>query len=400
MRSSVSNDSPRSTVSDKLHISSLRASGAFKSLNPTNVQFHVSFKGSNGHKSEAEVDELKFKDSLNARPDLALLWRSRDNRKGRDSIVIPPRGSSSPDSFKYTPRLTSSLKEVGNNLKRMFTTFPYWDMAYGVGVAYTVGSIVWVINGFFVWLPIAFPKTEFSTETDGGGITAFIGTVCFEIGAGLALLEAINDGSFHGSAMRRLLDGREEDHKKMVDEKIQNFFRHAKPSRRNRDEEEVQERADNVDPQEGWDTKHLEDEGPEPTFPPDKEAPTRRGAMDLGAEEGESSEYYVFRWLPTWHSLKSHHVHEIGFLACLTQFIGATVFLMSGIVGLPPITTKLTQGQLNGLYWAPQILASFLFVASSVMFLLETQEKWYKPNPKVLGWWIGLFSTIGSLGFE
>jgi hypothetical protein len=400
MPSPAFNNDPLTAISDKLHISKLSASGAFKSLNPTNVQFHVRFKGSDEEKkSDAEDAELKSRNSSEDRPDLALLWRARDNRKGRNSIVIP-RGSSSSSSFKYTPRFTSSLKEVGSNVRRMFTTFPYWDMSYGVGMAYTIGSVVWVMNGFFVWLPIAYPNTEFSTETDAGGITAFIGVTCFEIGAGLALLEAINDGSFHGSAMRRLLDGREEDQKKMVDEKIQNFFRHAKPRRRNRDEEEVQERADNVDPQEGWDTKHLEDEGPDPTFPPDKEAPPRRGAMDLGADEGESSEYYVFRWLPTWHSLKSHHVHEIGFLACLTQFIGATVFLMSGIVGLPPITTKLTEGQLNGLYWAPQIVASFLFVCSSVMFLLETQEKWYKPNPKVLGWWIGLFSTIGSLGFE
>lgn len=48
----------------------------------------------------------------------------------------------------------------------------------------------------------------------GRGITAFLGVISFEIGAGLAFLEAINDGCFHGSAMRRLLEGHDTDTRK------------------------------------------------------------------------------------------------------------------------------------------------------------------------------------------
>jgi hypothetical protein len=56
------------------------------------------------------------------------------------------------------------------------------------------GSAVWVINGCFVWLPLAAPWTEFPTEYDiGGGVTAFIGATIFEIGSVLLMLEAVNE---------------------------------------------------------------------------------------------------------------------------------------------------------------------------------------------------------------
>jgi hypothetical protein len=31
--------------------------------------------------------------------------------------------------------------------------------------------------------------------------------------------------------------------------------------------------------------------------------------------------------------------------------------------------------------------------------MLETQQRWYLPAPKVLGWHIGLWNLIGALGF-
>lgn len=56
------------------------------------------------------------------------------------------------------------------------------------------GSVIWVINGFFVWLPLAAPSTEFSGEADvGGGWTAFIGATIFEFGSVLLMLEAVNE---------------------------------------------------------------------------------------------------------------------------------------------------------------------------------------------------------------
>lgn len=57
-----------------------------------------------------------------------------------------------------------------------------------------MGSIIWCINGFFAWLPLQIPSSEFSTESlYGGGITAFIGATVFEIGSVLLMIEAVNE---------------------------------------------------------------------------------------------------------------------------------------------------------------------------------------------------------------
>ena len=40
-------------------------------------------------------------------------------------------------------------------------------------------------------------------------------------------------------------------------------------------------------------------------------------------------------WWPTWYELRTHYFKELGFLACLSQMIGATVF-----VSLPPCSIR------------------------------------------------------------
>lgn len=76
----------------------------------------------------------------------------------------------------------------------MFTTYPYWDVSYLVAVIFTLGSVVWVFNAFFVWLPLAAPSTEFNgEETTAGGWTAFLGATIFEIGSILLMIEAVNE---------------------------------------------------------------------------------------------------------------------------------------------------------------------------------------------------------------
>lgn len=76
----------------------------------------------------------------------------------------------------------------------MFSEYPYWDVSYLVATIFTLGSMVWCINAFFVWLPLQDPSTEFDGEiTDAGGITAFIGATIFEIGSVFLMIEAVNE---------------------------------------------------------------------------------------------------------------------------------------------------------------------------------------------------------------
>lgn len=63
-----------------------------------------------------------------------------------------------------------------------------------VAIIFTLGSVVWCINAFFVWLPLQDPSTEFEGEiANAGGITAFVGATIFEIGSILLMIEAINE---------------------------------------------------------------------------------------------------------------------------------------------------------------------------------------------------------------
>lgn len=76
----------------------------------------------------------------------------------------------------------------------MFTWYPIWDVSYLVATIFTLGSVVWVINAFFVWLPLQVPSSEFKDEiTSAGGITAFIGATIFEFGSVFLMIEAVNE---------------------------------------------------------------------------------------------------------------------------------------------------------------------------------------------------------------
>lgn len=104
-------------------------------------------------------------------------------------------------------------------------------------------------------------------------------------------------------------------------------------------------------------------------------------------------------WWPTWYEMHTHYLKEIGFLACLAQFIGATIFWVSGFTALPGIQNKLSTAALDGAFWAPQVVGGAGFIVSGILFMLETQKNWYTPALTVLGWHIGAWNLIGAVGF-
>lgn len=384
-------------LQDKFSLQSISATGPAKIFNPTSIRMGVRWRRDDEPGGFGSADGS----------DIALLWRSRDNRKGRNSIAVPRASSvavsnsTSYPAFQQPQRRTSHFREVAKNLRRMCTTFPYWDMAFWVAFGYTLGSAIWVINGCFAWIPVAYPQTEFPGEVKYGvGITSFLGVLCFEFPAVIAYLEAVNEGSFSGSAMRRFLGGREDQQKALVDAKLHALFGHLWPTpQKDRAMEHAEALANAVDPEAGWATRDRK-ERPGSIYPPGMAPAPRRGAMDFGIEQGETTDYSAFRWLPTWMNFKNHYVYDIGFLACTIQLIGATIFMITGIVALPGILDSLEHWQENACYWIPQMVASACFITASLLFTLETQERWWKPQPNVLGWWIGMWALVGSIGFE
>lgn len=77
--------------------------------------------------------------------------------------------------------------------------------------AFTIGSIVWVINGFIAFLP--FVNTNVAKDDVGGGWTAWLGATIFHFGALFGLWEAWNreDTANFGWGLNKLLQGESTD---------------------------------------------------------------------------------------------------------------------------------------------------------------------------------------------
>ncbi|TAQ84994.1 hypothetical protein B7494_g6681 [Chlorociboria aeruginascens] len=372
------------------------AYGPFSFLNPTKRKYTLSLNKSETPSQAESSQDSTDKDTSSGEAETRASevqrdWRSRDNRKGplhvnvlknikiswtitkiillllgRHAISITPEIDS---NAKYlTPPRTSSLRETVRGIGRMFTAYPYYDVSYLVAVVFTFGSVVWVVNAFFVWLPLQSPGTEFNNEiSSGGGITAFIGATIFEFGSVLLMIEAVNENraDCFGWALEEALE--------------ENGLMRLKPdgcTHHHRNHRNLVGKGKAIEGKPSLDS----------TMAP--------------KDQPQSSSAKTWTWFPTWHELTTHYFKEVGFLACLAQMFGATVFWISGFTALPPIYNALTSNAaLNGAYWAPQVIGGSGFIISGTLFMLETQQKWYLPAPHVLGWHIGAWNLVGGIGF-
>ncbi len=81
------------------------------------------------------------------------------------------------------------------------------------------------------------------------------------------------------------------------------------------------------------------------------------------------------------------------------QLVSGALFWLSKFTTLPGITEHLSQPVLDGANWAPQLVGCIGFIVASLLFMLETQQKWYIPAPNVLGWHVGFWKLVGCVGF-
>jgi hypothetical protein len=273
----------------------------------------------------------------------------------------------------------------------MLTYFPYWDISYLVAVSFTLGSIVWVLNSFLVFLPLANPRSEFPGEVlYGGGVTAFIGVIIFEIGGILLMLEAINENSERcfGWAVERLCQGRS----------------------KSDDEEDDDTDIVKLSPAEDTCSHHHRNSMSLAAPPEDV---TRQSTMKLldprpmhtnswhplpkTSQEPPATKGWI--WWPTSKALRTHYLRSIGFLASLILFISATVFFVSGLTSLPGIFNRMTPAETIAFFWVPQVIGGVGFVISGWMFMVETQRHWWEPAFDTLGWHVGFWNLLGGVGF-
>ncbi|KAF8338865.1 uncharacterized protein EI90DRAFT_3039477 [Cantharellus anzutake] len=94
---------------------------------------------------------------------------------------------------------------------------------------------------------------------------------------------------------------------------------------------------------------------------------------------------------------------DIGFLGSTIQLCSASIFWISTLTGLPgvipgfPGTSSVAITDV--FYWTPQVIGGTGFTIASVLFSLECQKAWWKPNPSSLGWHVGFWNLLGSVGF-
>lgn len=360
-----------------------RTTGPFRSLNPTSAHFHhhhatVSHTPGEPHQKSSRI---------------TYKWTSRNNRKGRHAITVSAAALASHE-ISLAPKITG-LSAVLRGLCRMATVYPVWDASYLVAIIFTWGSIVWCVNAFFVFLPLLRPATVFHNEVlYGGGITAFVGATVFEIGSVLLMAEAVNEeksGCF-GWAVESLLVEGESAVKITVKPDVRlcrhhhsekrSFLRNSIPPALAQDPEKqtIIPSTANSPPYSGSSASSLHAAAPRP-------------------QQQQQQQTNSWIWFPSWHALRTHYLHELGFLACLAQLLGATIFWIAGFTALPGIYDHLSPGLVDGVYWTPQVVGGCGFVVSGTLFMLETQKKWYRPAPGVLGWHIGLWNLVGGVGF-
>lgn len=208
--------------------------------------------------------------------------------------------------------------------------------------------MIWVINSFFVWLPLQAPQTEFDGESSmGGGVTAFVGATVFELGSVLLMLEAVNENRTQcfGWALEEAWEevaAEAAAHAAGPPKKQHQRLLTLRPARDACSHPHPEKRALLGTAKRGGDDD-------------DAAATTTTSASGSDDDRRPADPARSWEWWPTWSELRTHYFREVGFLACLSQFIGATIFWIAGFTGLPPIYDGLSTPAANGVYWLPQV---------------------------------------------
>ncbi|KAH9477513.1 hypothetical protein JR316_0009732 [Psilocybe cubensis] len=250
--------------------------------------------------------------------------------------------------YKRPPNQIGSFWARIANMRRL----EYWNVSWWVAISFTLGSIVWVINGFAAFLP--FTDSSFTKAPNSQGWTAFLGATIFEIGSIFGIWEAWNrdDATHFGWNAKRAL------------------FTHK-----------------------------LEKGGGKEGLSESESGSRSPVSMPVSDAEEEDESAPEHRWI--WFSTNGKFFRELGFLGAFSQLVAASIFWISGFTAIPNIQEKLmdNQGLNDGIYWTPQVIGGTGFMISGTFIMLEAQKIWWKPNITSLGWHVGFWNFIGAVGF-
>jgi len=295
-----------------------------------------------------------------------LLWNSRDHRKGRR----PDVESEEPRAFK--------------DLHITWLNFDVGNISWLVGFMFTIGSVAWCINGFFVFLPVI--HTHWTANIEAEAWTAWVGSTIFLFGAYFGCLEALNRShKIDFSGFKRF------EHEHSIHRAFDKGFG---------DSSRLTEKSDSPTSTLRPNTAHTRQVSifarkqhayltPSSSATADTAVASEKTNGDANVDHSDQLH---------WH-WAGHRFREVGFTSNFIQFVGAWIFWISTVTGIPNVIPT-TEGALaNGVYWLPQVLGGSCFVIGPIMLMLEEQTAWYKPALHKLGWHSAFWNMVGGLGF-
>lgn len=279
----------------------------------------------------------------------------------------------------FPPRMASGRNSIHSNpfipLRRMCTRFPVRDMSWMVGFSFTIGSAVFVVNGFFLLLPLIDPTTDFSAETPYlTPASSVLGTVIFLGGGWAAILEALN-------LKRGVIETEGQEVEMIKTTELTPITRREVLHHRHT---------------QSGQSSSLSNIPERPESPPsDSSSETHVTPPVSLALLGSST----FIWWPTAQQFTQSYRHDLYFFAGIIQFVGAVIFAIATVTSIPGIIDFNNTILVDLANLLPATLGGILFLTAAIFQVLNAQRRWYLPSPGRLDWHIGIWNVIGSLGF-
>ena len=221
-----------------------------------------------------------------------------------------------------------------------------WDwnnISWHVAVYFTLGSICWIVNGQY-----ALMQDSSTYVVNAIAYSGFAGGMLFWIGAYLAVVESLNENrnQFYGAALKR----------------VAHDVKHYKHYHVRRLRKGMALTQDDEQKIVAW-----------------------------LAEEQQGDKGAAWRWIG--------YTPSIGYWASIIQFIGATLFAIAVICGIPGVIGG-TEWQLQQTFiWTMQTVGSVFFMVSSWILMVEEQPTWYMPACGRIGWQSAFWNLLGAIGF-
>ncbi|CAN9163782.1 unnamed protein product [Alternaria sp. RS040] len=253
---------------------------------------------------------------------------------------------------------------------------PWWDVSWWIGIVFSIGSMCSITAGLLQWLSIAYPDASFGADPSIiSGVISFIRGMLFLLGGMLLVVEAVNanQSDCFGWALKGALnsDGENVDRASADEEKGTNSS-DFQPDLRN--------------------CTHIHN----PDRMKHRIMHTKTFRVEARPKSGPEQ---TWKWWPTWQDIRIHYRREIGFNANFILFVGTAIYWVTNLLALPGIYDTLPQGALYGLYYPSFLLGAICFFIASMLYIFEVQRQWWKPIPRMIGWWVGMTNLVGSVGW-